>query len=52
MALFDTHAHRYPRVSILTVDSTMDVVKQVLDGTKCSAAVMPRAVWEEIEGQV
>jgi hypothetical protein len=47
-----THTHRYPRVSILMVDSTMDVVKQVLDGTKCSAALMPRAVWEEIEGQV
>jgi hypothetical protein len=47
-----THTHRYPRVSILTVDSTMDVVKQVLDGTKCSAALMPRALWEEIEGQV
>ena len=37
---------------MLTVDSTMDVVKQVLEGSKCSGAVMPRAVWEEIEGQV
>ena len=37
---------------MITIDSALDVVREVLEGTVCTAAVMPRAVWDEIEGQV
>ena len=36
---------------MVTLDSSQDVVREVLLGKDCTAAVMPRAEWEEIEGQ-
>ena len=42
---------RFPRLTVRTLDSTKDVIREVLAGVLCAGAVMPRAEWQEIEKQ-
>jgi hypothetical protein len=41
----------YPSATVVGLDTTADLVREVLQGQDCAAAVMSRAEWEEIEGQ-
>lgn len=41
----------YPSATVVGLDTTADVVREVLQGRECAAGIMSRAEWEEIEGQ-
>ena len=59
--LVDGRKSIHPSARVVALDTTADVVREVLEGQDCtstassfpccSAAVLTRAEWEEIEGQ-